>query len=272
MASIRRASTTPTATTPPMASTPNVNRIDAPSGALGLPVRGPPGGRRRLLGGPLGDLLGVVGNVDLHCPRCVHGLEGALPGPFRRLLGRLAGRLLGPLCCRSGRHGRLVHVDAHGGRRSPWGGARNCGRARRVAGAGAGVSPRGHGDCRHGEGRVLGVGVQGLARHRLPDRAPAARLVRLLRIQFDTVEINNTFYRLPTPEAVEKWAAQAPPGFVYAVKLGAVRLAPHEAARRRSVGCRTTSIGSDASDHRSGRTSCSCRRAGSATWRGSTSS
>lgn len=39
--------------------------------------------------------------------------------------------------------------------------------------------------------------------------------------EFDTVEINNTFYRLPTPAAVEGWAAQAPPGFVYAVKLGA---------------------------------------------------
>ena len=38
--------------------------------------------------------------------------------------------------------------------------------------------------------------------------------------RFDTVEINNTFYRLPTAAAVEGWAAQAPPGFVYAVKLG----------------------------------------------------
>ncbi len=38
--------------------------------------------------------------------------------------------------------------------------------------------------------------------------------------RFDTVEINNTFYRLPTRSAVEGWAAQAPPGFVYAVKLG----------------------------------------------------
>ncbi len=38
---------------------------------------------------------------------------------------------------------------------------------------------------------------------------------------FDTVEINNTFYRLPTTEAVDQWAAQAPPGFVYALKLGA---------------------------------------------------
>lgn len=38
--------------------------------------------------------------------------------------------------------------------------------------------------------------------------------------QFDTVEINATFYRLPTPRAVERWAAQAPSGFEYAVKLG----------------------------------------------------
>jgi uncharacterized protein YecE (DUF72 family) len=37
---------------------------------------------------------------------------------------------------------------------------------------------------------------------------------------FDTVETNATFYRLPTPLAVEPWAAQAPPGFQHAVKLG----------------------------------------------------
>jgi uncharacterized protein YecE (DUF72 family) len=37
---------------------------------------------------------------------------------------------------------------------------------------------------------------------------------------FKTVEINTTFYRLPTPETVEAWAAQAPPGFIYALKLG----------------------------------------------------
>jgi uncharacterized protein YecE (DUF72 family) len=39
--------------------------------------------------------------------------------------------------------------------------------------------------------------------------------------RFDTVELNTTFYRLPTATTVEHWAAQAPPGFVYAVKLGA---------------------------------------------------
>jgi uncharacterized protein YecE (DUF72 family) len=39
--------------------------------------------------------------------------------------------------------------------------------------------------------------------------------------RFDTVEINNTFYRLPTEATFDGWAAQAPPGFLYAVKLGA---------------------------------------------------
>ena len=36
--------------------------------------------------------------------------------------------------------------------------------------------------------------------------------------EFDTVEINNSFYRLPKEAAFDAWRAQAPPGFVYAVK------------------------------------------------------
>lgn len=35
---------------------------------------------------------------------------------------------------------------------------------------------------------------------------------------FDTVEINNTFYRLPKPEVFDAWREQAPAGFHYAVK------------------------------------------------------
>src|SRR5205085_3106178 len=38
---------------------------------------------------------------------------------------------------------------------------------------------------------------------------------------FGTVELNTTFYRLPTVETVDRWKAQAPPGFVYSMKLGA---------------------------------------------------
>jgi uncharacterized protein YecE (DUF72 family) len=35
---------------------------------------------------------------------------------------------------------------------------------------------------------------------------------------FDTVEINNSFYRLPSAVAVAHWRAQAPSGFLFAVK------------------------------------------------------
>lgn len=35
---------------------------------------------------------------------------------------------------------------------------------------------------------------------------------------FDTVEINNSFYRLPSGDTFAKWRDQAPPGFSYAVK------------------------------------------------------
>ena len=38
--------------------------------------------------------------------------------------------------------------------------------------------------------------------------------------RFDTVEINNSFYRLPTAEAVDGWREQAPPGFCYSLKVG----------------------------------------------------
>jgi uncharacterized protein YecE (DUF72 family) len=35
---------------------------------------------------------------------------------------------------------------------------------------------------------------------------------------FDTVEINNSFYRLPAPATFEAWRRQSPTGFLYAVK------------------------------------------------------
>ena len=53
-----------------------------------------------------------------------------------------------------------------------------------------------------------------------PADLPQRRWFEHYATLFDTVEINNTFYRLPPPSTVEQWAAQAPPGFTYAVKLG----------------------------------------------------
>jgi len=53
-----------------------------------------------------------------------------------------------------------------------------------------------------------------------PARLRGSRWFEHYRTLFDTVELNNTFYRLPPPETMARWAAQAPPGFIYAVKLG----------------------------------------------------
>ena len=53
-----------------------------------------------------------------------------------------------------------------------------------------------------------------------PDAAPPRTWFGHYAELFDTVEINNTFYRLPPASTVEGWAAQAPPGFCYAVKVG----------------------------------------------------
>ena len=54
-----------------------------------------------------------------------------------------------------------------------------------------------------------------------PADIPQRRWFEHYQSLFDTVELNSTFYRLPAPETVERWAAAAEPGFVYAVKLGA---------------------------------------------------
>ncbi len=35
---------------------------------------------------------------------------------------------------------------------------------------------------------------------------------------FETVELNNPFYRLPSEEAFERWRKETPPGFIFAVK------------------------------------------------------
>ncbi len=51
-----------------------------------------------------------------------------------------------------------------------------------------------------------------------PKGLPQARWFEFYAARLGTVEINNTFYRLPEAATFGQWAAQAPPGFVYAVK------------------------------------------------------
>ena len=51
-----------------------------------------------------------------------------------------------------------------------------------------------------------------------PRGLPPSKWLEHYATLFDTVEVNNTFYRLPRVEAVARWVEQSPPGFVFAVK------------------------------------------------------
>lgn len=50
------------------------------------------------------------------------------------------------------------------------------------------------------------------------ERFPTARMLPYYAERFDTVELNNTFYRLPTAKAIASWDEDTPPGFVFALK------------------------------------------------------
>jgi uncharacterized protein YecE (DUF72 family) len=52
-----------------------------------------------------------------------------------------------------------------------------------------------------------------------PERCPARLWLDFYARHFDTVEVNSTFYRLPTVNAVQGWVDQTPAGFVFAVKM-----------------------------------------------------
>ena len=51
-----------------------------------------------------------------------------------------------------------------------------------------------------------------------PEKFPAAKMLDYYTKQFDTVEINNSFYRLPPETAVENWRESTPRGFCFALK------------------------------------------------------
>jgi uncharacterized protein YecE (DUF72 family) len=51
-----------------------------------------------------------------------------------------------------------------------------------------------------------------------PDKLPASKMLQWYVERFDTVEINNSFYRLPQASALQLWCRQTPPGFCFAVK------------------------------------------------------
>jgi uncharacterized protein YecE (DUF72 family) len=58
-----------------------------------------------------------------------------------------------------------------------------------------------------------------------PDGLPQRRWLEHYASVFETVEVNNTFYRLPSVDAVAGWVAQTPPGFCFTIKVS--RYATH---------------------------------------------
>jgi uncharacterized protein YecE (DUF72 family) len=47
----------------------------------------------------------------------------------------------------------------------------------------------------------------------------SADYLRYYSSRFDTVEVDSTFYRSPTIEAVHNWALKTPPGFIFSLKI-----------------------------------------------------
>ena len=52
-----------------------------------------------------------------------------------------------------------------------------------------------------------------------PKGVPQKQWLRYISAQFDTVEINTSFYRIPKTESVAQWQCDTPPQFLFAVKL-----------------------------------------------------
>jgi uncharacterized protein YecE (DUF72 family) len=71
-------------------------------------------------------------------------------------------------------------------------------------------------------GRALRIGCSGWNYTSWKDEFYAGKPQRLwlehYARHFDTVEVNNTFYRLPLTSSVAKWVAETPPDFLFAVK------------------------------------------------------
>jgi uncharacterized protein YecE (DUF72 family) len=54
--------------------------------------------------------------------------------------------------------------------------------------------------------------------HFYPEKLPAKQFLSFYASRFSTVEINNTFYRMPTAKLMQDWAAGVPDGFTFAIK------------------------------------------------------
>jgi uncharacterized protein YecE (DUF72 family) len=51
-----------------------------------------------------------------------------------------------------------------------------------------------------------------------PEKIPPKELLRFYSERFNSVEINNSFYRMPSADVLASWSAQVPDDFVFAIK------------------------------------------------------
>lgn len=54
--------------------------------------------------------------------------------------------------------------------------------------------------------------------HFYPEKLPDAQMLGFYAGRFPTVEINNTFYRMPAPALLEKWGQETPDRFTFVLK------------------------------------------------------
>ncbi len=51
-----------------------------------------------------------------------------------------------------------------------------------------------------------------------PEKLTATKMLAYYAERLSSVELNNTFYRMPKSEVLESWAAQVPDGFRFSIK------------------------------------------------------
>lgn len=71
-----------------------------------------------------------------------------------------------------------------------------------------------------------------------PEDLPDREMLRFYGERFDTVEVNNSFYRIPKKEVLAKWHAEVPAGFLFVLKASQ-RITHH--ARLKETGADTVS-------------------------------
>ena len=68
-----------------------------------------------------------------------------------------------------------------------------------------------------------------------PEKLPKNKWLEFYGRLFSTVELNNTFYRLPTEKAAKEWHDASPEDFFFAVKGQPVHYPYEKAQRRKSI-------------------------------------